>query len=87
MALGNTHLDQQAQCQEADPILAEIDNLIATAVARIERQREYVRSVHSDFESSMKAIADLDTLKSALEKLKRQRARMVRWREEALSKQ
>jgi len=87
MAAHNTQLDQQAECHEADPILAEIDNLIATAAARIERQRQYVRSVHSDFESSINAIADLDTMTSALDKLERQRARMVRWREEVLSNQ
>jgi hypothetical protein len=80
-------LDPEAEGHEADPILAEIDNLIATATARIERQREYVRSAHSDFESSIKAMTDQDTMTSALDKLERQRARMVRWREEVLRSQ
>jgi len=45
---------------ETNLIIGEIDNLIATGEARIERQRDYVRSVSSDFEASMKAIADLE---------------------------
>jgi hypothetical protein len=87
MAPQNTQLDTEAEGHEVDPILAEIDNLIATAAARIARQREYVRSAHSDFESSIKAMTDLDTMTSALDKLERQRARMVRWREEVLRSQ
>jgi DNA-binding GntR family transcriptional regulator len=87
MASHNTQLDQKVDYHEADPILAEIDNLIATMAARIERQREYVRSMHSDFESSIKAIADLDKMTSALDRLERQRSRMVRWREEVLRNQ
>ena len=67
---------------EPDPVLAEIDNLISTAESRIELQREYVRSVVPDFGCSMKAIADLDTMTSALETLKRQRAQIVRWEHE-----
>ena len=80
----DTQLDQDAERNDVDPILAEIDNLITTAAARIERQREYVRSMHSDCESSRKALADLDKMTSALDKLKRQRAQMVRWRQEVL---
>ena len=41
-----------AEPDETTLIVAEIDNLIATAEARIECQREYVRSVGSDFEGS-----------------------------------
>jgi len=70
-----------AEPNEVEP-LGEIDRLIGTAEARIERQREYVRSVASDFEGSMKAIADLDTMTSALVMLKKQRARIVRWERE-----
>src|SRR5262249_43868088 len=40
----------------------EIDRLIATGEARIERQHKYVRSLASDFEGSMRAIADLDEM-------------------------
>jgi len=76
----------EKQALDADPDevgpLGEIDHLIATAEARIERQREYVRSVASDFEASMKAIADLDTMTSALVTLKKQRAQIVRWERE-----
>ena len=51
-----------AEPDETTLIVTEIDNLIATAEARIERQREYVRSVGSDFEGSMKAITDLERM-------------------------
>jgi predicted nucleic acid-binding Zn-ribbon protein len=71
-----------AESDETNMIIAEIDNLIATGETRIERQRDYVRAVASDFEGSMKAIADLETMTSALDMLKRQRARIVRWEEE-----
>jgi len=36
---------------ETNLIIAEIDNLIATGDARVERQRDYIRSVSSDFEA------------------------------------
>ena len=69
--------------RDAEPndveLLGEIDRLIVTAEARIERQCEYLRSVASDFEGGMKAIADLDTMTSALVALKKQRAQIVRW--------
>jgi hypothetical protein len=65
-------------------LLREIDRLIVTAEQRIERQRKYVRSVAADFEGSMKAIADLDTMTSALITLKKQRAQIVRWRRESM---
>jgi predicted nucleic acid-binding Zn-ribbon protein len=71
-----------AELYEAKFMSAELDNLISSAEGRIERQRQYVRSVASDFEASMKAIADLDTMISALEALKRQRAQIVRWEQE-----
>src|SRR5262245_22274045 len=70
-----------ADLNKAEP-LEEIDRLIATAEARIERQREYVRCVAADFEGSMKAIADLDAMTSALVTLKKQRAQIVRWERE-----
>jgi K+/H+ antiporter YhaU regulatory subunit KhtT len=63
------------------PVLAEIDNLISTAEARIEHEREYIRSVASVFGCSMQATADLEAMTSALEGLKRQRAQVVRWGE------
>jgi hypothetical protein len=71
-----------AEPDETTLIVAEIDNLIATAEARIERQREYVRSVGSDFEGRVKAITDLERMTSSLDVLKQQRARIVRWEEE-----
>jgi hypothetical protein len=68
------------QTLDAEPIdlLGEIDRLIATAEARIERQHKYVRCLASDFEGSMKAIADFDEMTSALVALKKQRAQIVR---------
>jgi len=82
MELSSKQLDVPCPSHEADLILAEIDDLLTTTAARIERQRQYIRSMASDFEASMKAIADLDTMTSALETLKRQRARIVRWEQE-----
>lgn len=70
-----------AEPDETTLIVTEIDNLIATAEARIERQQEYVRSMGGDFEGSMKAITDLERMTSSLDVLKRQRARIVRWDE------
>src|SRR5262245_26507105 len=70
-----------ARPNEVEP-LGEIDRLIATAEARIQRQRKYILSVSSDFEGSMKAIVDLDTMSSALVMLKKQRAQIVRWERE-----
>jgi hypothetical protein len=70
-----------AEPDETTLIVAEIDNLIANAEARIERQREYVSSVGSDFEGSLKAITDLERMTSSLDVLKLQRARIVCWDE------
>jgi hypothetical protein len=72
---------QAAKLDEADFLSAEVDNLIASAESRIERQRDYVRKVSSDFEGSMKAITELDTLTSALDKLKEYRLRITEERE------
>jgi len=55
----------------------EVDSLIASAETRIETQRKYVRSLSGDFEASMKAITELDSLMSALDKLKAYRARII----------
>jgi hypothetical protein len=68
-----------AEPDEMNLIIEEIENLIAGAEARIERQQEYVRSVASDLEGSMRAITDLERMTSSLDMLKRQRARIVRW--------
>ena len=65
-----------AEVQE-DFLLAEVDNLIASAESRIERQRTYVRSVAADFEASMKAVSELDLMLAALEKLRICRQRML----------
>jgi hypothetical protein len=70
-----------AEPDETTLIVTEIDNLITAAEARIERQREYFRSVASDLEGSTKAITDLERMTSSLDVLKRQRARIVRWDE------
>jgi hypothetical protein len=67
---------QTAEVQE-DFLLTEVDNLIASAESRIERQRTYVRSVASDFEASMKAVTELDLMLAALEKLRICRNRML----------
>jgi len=64
---------------KVDPSLTEIDRVIATVQARIVHQRVYVLSLASDFEASMKAIAELNTMTSTLEKLECQRAQMVHW--------
>jgi len=65
------------EAHHADPILVEVDHLIATAEARIAHQRQYVRSVASDFDASMKAVADLDRMTSGLDKLKTYRASII----------
>jgi hypothetical protein len=71
----DTGLD--AELYEAEFMSTELDNLISSAEARILRQRKYVRAVASDFEASIKAITELDTMASALDKVKRYRARVV----------
>ena len=70
------HPVHTAEAQE-DFLLQEVDNLIASAEGRIERQRTYVRSVASDFEASMKAVTELDLMLAALEKLRLCRSRML----------
>jgi phosphoglycerate-specific signal transduction histidine kinase len=82
MEPSSKQLDVRNASHEADTILAEIDNLIATTEALIEGQRKYVRSVASDFEGSMKAVADLDTMTSALQTLTTRRALIVRRQQE-----
>ena len=82
MELSSKQRDGGGVSDEADIVLADIDNLLTTTAARIERQRQYIRSVASDFETSMKAIADLDTMTSALEMLKHQRAQIIRGEQE-----
>ncbi|MFZ0854793.1 MAG: hypothetical protein WAO08_37035 [Hyphomicrobiaceae bacterium] len=37
---------------------AEVDNLISSAEVRIAHQRKHIRAVASDFEASMKALAE-----------------------------
>jgi hypothetical protein len=61
---------------EAHFVSAEVDNLIASAEARIERQRKYIRAASND-ESSRRMLADLDTMTATLEKLKTYRARIT----------
>jgi len=82
MELSSKQLDVRGPSHEADLMLAEIDGLLITTAARIERQREYIRSLTSDSEASMKAMADLDTMTSALDLLKQQRAQIIRWEQE-----
>jgi hypothetical protein len=65
-----------AEVQE-DFLRTEVDNLIASAESRIERQRTYARSVASDFEASLKAVTELDLMLAALEKLRICRNRML----------
>jgi hypothetical protein len=67
---------RNAEVQE-DFLLTEVDNLIARAESRIERQRSYVRSLTSNFEASMKAVSELDLMLATLEKLRTCRNRML----------
>lgn len=57
--------------------LAEVDNLIASAEARIEQYRQHVRFVSTDFDASMKAIACLEAMTAALDKLYLYRQRIA----------
>ena len=77
MKLSRTKLELDAELSESAFKSAEVDNLISSAEARIEQQRKHVHDVASDFEASMKAIADLETMTTALEKLLRYRMRMA----------
>jgi len=83
MEQSGKHVTLDAEPNDVE-LLGEIDRLIATAEARIERQHKYVRSLASDFEGSMKAIADPDEMTSALVALKKQRAQIVRWEREQI---
>jgi hypothetical protein len=67
-----------ADPDETNLIIEEIDNLITGAEARIERQQDYVRSLASGAEGSKQATVDLERMISSLGLLKRQRARIVR---------
>ena len=62
--------------------MAEMDRLIEAAEGRIVRPRQHVCSMASDFEASIKAIADLDTMTCALERRERMRMRIVHWQQE-----
>ena len=78
MEASSKQLDLDGEPPEVDLILAEVDNLIASAEIRLERLREYVQSIAADFEGSMKAIAELNQMTSALDALRAHRARIVR---------
>ena len=77
-------VDLDADADKVDAILTEIDRAIATVQARIVHQRVYILSLASDFEASMKAVAELNTMTSELENLERQRAQMARWDQVAI---
>ena len=62
---------------EADFILAEVDNLIASTEKRIERQQNTVRLQAGGPEAGNATSAELETMKAALEKLKTYRARIT----------
>ena len=64
-----------AEPYETNLVLAEVDRLIAAAEERIEQQRRFVRSVAA--ERKVKAMAKLETMQSALSKLKRYRVRLL----------
>jgi len=83
MEQSGKHVTLDAEPNDVE-LLGEIDRLIATAETRIERQHKYLRSLASAFEGSMKAIADLDEMTSALVALKKQRAQIVRWEREQI---
>jgi outer membrane protein TolC len=62
---------------EYDFVLAEVDKIIATTEARIEDQRRQTRVMAADFDAGIKAVAELDEITTALEKLKSYRAQLV----------
>jgi hypothetical protein len=62
---------------EPNLLLVEVDGLIASAEERIEQQRRYLHAVASNFDASMKGISKLETMMSALVKLKAYRARVA----------
>jgi len=83
MEQSGKHVTLDAEPNDVE-LLGEIDRLIATAETRIELQHKYLRTLASDFEGSMKAIADPDEMTSALVALKKQRAQIVRWEREQI---
>jgi hypothetical protein len=70
----NTELD------EPNLLLVAVDGLIASAEERIEQQRRYLHTVASNVDASMKGISKLETMMSALHKLKGYRARITEGR-------
>lgn len=75
-------MDPNKQLDEANFILAEVDNLIASTEARIERQKNTARMQTGEREGSSAASAELEMMKAALEKLKSYRARITPENEE-----
>jgi hypothetical protein len=73
--------DNQQSKANAEPdqpnlLMVEVDGLIASAEERIEQQRRYLYGVASNFDASMKGISKLETMMSALHKLKAYRTRV-----------
>jgi hypothetical protein len=75
-------MDPNKQLDEANFILAEVDNLIASTEARIERQQNTARMQTGDHDGSSAASAELEMMKAALEKLKSYQARITPENEE-----
>jgi hypothetical protein len=74
MNADNNQAKANTEPDEPNLLLAEVDGLIASAEERIEQQRRYLRAVASNFEASMKGRSKLETMMSALDKLKSYRA-------------
>src|SRR5262245_21540661 len=69
---------QQSGCQPQRGGLYFGWNHVAAGEIGIDRQQEYAGSIASDFEGSMKAIADLEAMAAALDVLKQHRSRIIR---------
>jgi hypothetical protein len=68
---------QEDAVTEYEFVLAEVDKIIATTEVRLDDQRRQARSMAADFDAGMKAVAELDDITTALEKLKSYRAQLV----------
>ena len=73
----NNHSKANTEPDEPNLLLVEVDGLIGSAEERIEQQRRYLHAVASNFDASMKGISKLETMMSALTKLKAYRSRVT----------
>ena len=77
---GNNQSKGNTEPDEPNLLLVKVDGLIASAEERIEQQRRYLHAVASNFDASMKGISKLETMMSALDKLKGYRASITEGR-------